>query len=193
MWSLPTLNCNCYSDIFSGVAPALPLVTQTLTLTRVQARDGVPSVTIIQQPSTANDYNLIVEFNDTTGGAAWYIIQLDFPDQGDCNCYQISATEGAALYEDYWQACFYTDGTGSLHSANADHTYDLYLFSGGPGGYSTKEDSIGWSTWIALGSGPESTGYIWTPVFGTYLQAIGQHNGTRYSVRGIRVPCEPDL
>lgn len=76
-WTLPTSFCNCYSSVFSGVAPALPLVTQTVTLTAVQARG---TVTIIQQPATANDYNLIVDFTDPQGGAAWYIVQLDFPD-----------------------------------------------------------------------------------------------------------------
>jgi|WetSurSiteA1Bulk_404760.scaffolds.fasta_scaffold31132_2 hypothetical protein len=77
LWDLPTTDCDCNSSAFLGVAPALPLVTQNVTLTPVQVRMG-GSATIIQQPSTANDYTLIVQFNDPPGGAAWYIVQLEF-------------------------------------------------------------------------------------------------------------------
>jgi hypothetical protein len=194
LWSLPTLDCNCYSDVFSGVSPALPLVTQIVTLTRVQARDGVPSVTIIQQPSTANDYKLIVEFNDITGGAAWYIIQLDFPDQGDCNCYDIIATdENSTANIDYWAVCLDNGGTGILYSENADTNYNLYLFGGGPGWFNTSGSPAiggnpGWSTWIARGA--NESGFLQPIGDGYLLTGVGVRTGnTRYTVQGKKIPC----
>jgi hypothetical protein len=81
-WSLPDpSNCGgCTSSVFTGVCPGLSAVTQTVTLNRIQYRQ---SVDIIQQPSAGNP--LIVEFNDNNyGGAAWYIIELNFPDAIPC-------------------------------------------------------------------------------------------------------------
>jgi len=72
----------CFSGVFPAVCPGLSAVTQTVTLNIIQARE---SVTIIQQPALANNYTLIVQFNDiVTGGADWYIIELDFPDANLC-------------------------------------------------------------------------------------------------------------
>lgn len=82
-WSGDPSNCNgCPSSVFSGVCPGLSTVTQTVALNIIQARQ---SVTIIQQPSAGNSYTLIVEFNDNIpGGAAWYIIELDFAAANAC-------------------------------------------------------------------------------------------------------------
>jgi probable HAF family extracellular repeat protein len=49
---------------------------QTVTLTPITARGNV---TIIQQPSAANDYTLIVGFDDKSSGSAdWYEVSLEF-------------------------------------------------------------------------------------------------------------------
>jgi hypothetical protein len=82
-WSGDPSNCGgCPSSVFSGVCPGLSAVTQPVALNIIQARQ---SVTIIQQPSAGNSYTLIVEFNDNIpGGAAWYIIELNFPDATAC-------------------------------------------------------------------------------------------------------------
>ncbi|MCU0233775.1 MAG: hypothetical protein MUE90_07075 [Thermoanaerobaculales bacterium] len=70
--------CNCFSDVFTGVNPPLPASALPVTLNIVQARAGV---SILQQPSSGNDYELIVEFNDNgPGGAAWYLIELQTAD-----------------------------------------------------------------------------------------------------------------
>jgi hypothetical protein len=72
----------CLSSVFSGVCPGISAVEQNVTLSVIQARE---SATIIQQPSVDNSYTLIVEFNDNEpGGAAWYIIKLDFPYATPC-------------------------------------------------------------------------------------------------------------
>jgi hypothetical protein len=82
-WAGDPSNCGgCYSSTFSEVCPGLGAVTQTVALNIIQARE---SVSISQQPSFGNDYTLIVEFNDNVnGGAAWYIIDLNFPTSVSC-------------------------------------------------------------------------------------------------------------
>jgi hypothetical protein len=78
VWPSPDENrdCNCVSNIFTGVTPALPAAAVVVTLTAVQAR---MSAGIIEQPSAANNYTLIVEFDDNAaGGADFYIVDLTF-------------------------------------------------------------------------------------------------------------------
>jgi len=77
-WSGDPRDCNgCYSDSFTGVSPAISAVAQTVTFNAIQAREGLA---ILQQPSSGNDYSLILEFNDNvTGGGDWYIVELDVP------------------------------------------------------------------------------------------------------------------
>jgi hypothetical protein len=84
LWSGNTNNCHgCYSDVFFRLCPGMSAVEQTVTLTTIQQRDGDP--TIIQQPLASNNYTLIVEFNDNpSGGAYWYIIELNFPYETAC-------------------------------------------------------------------------------------------------------------
>jgi hypothetical protein len=74
-----TTGCGgCNSDVFNGVNPALPALSQTVTLTPISARG---SVSIIQQPDAGNGYTLIVRFDDNgPGGAATYSIDLNVPD-----------------------------------------------------------------------------------------------------------------
>jgi hypothetical protein len=77
-WPGSPYNCSgCVSSVFTGVNPSLNAVDQTVGLNIIQARD---SVSIVQQPAAANNYTLIVEFDDNgPGGADWYIIELDAP------------------------------------------------------------------------------------------------------------------
>lgn len=64
-----------YSSVYSGLNPALPAGKVNVTLTPVQVR-GVAR--IVQQPSSANNYTLKVEFDDGLPPAAdWYEIQLN--------------------------------------------------------------------------------------------------------------------
>lgn len=64
-----------WSTVYSGLTPALPQIPQNVTLTKIQGRDDI---SIFQTPSAANDYTLIVEFNDgPTDAAAWYEARLD--------------------------------------------------------------------------------------------------------------------
>jgi hypothetical protein len=61
---------NVWSSVYTGLTPALPHIPQRITLTKVQARKDI---SILQYPSAANDYTLIVRFDDgLPGGAAWY-------------------------------------------------------------------------------------------------------------------------
>ena len=73
-WS--SVTGDVWSSAYTGLTPALPHAPQRVTLTKVQARDDVY---ILQYPSAANDYTLIVRFNDgPSGGAEWYEARVDF-------------------------------------------------------------------------------------------------------------------
>jgi hypothetical protein len=109
-------------------------------------------------------------------------------------CYDIIATdEYGNTNSDFWEVCLYDDGTGSLYSNNAETSYNLYLFGGGPGWFNTSgSPAIGgnprWTTWIARGESEAG-----------FLQPIGDGNmitgegvrieNTRYTVKGMKVPC----
>ena len=70
-------DCHCDSSTFSGV-PQLPTRPETVELTIVQARW---SASIVQQPDAANDYTLVLEFNDDPpAGADWYEVALTYTD-----------------------------------------------------------------------------------------------------------------
>lgn len=59
-----------YSSVFTGLTPPLPADGQPLLLTALNARG---SVSIVEQPSLANAYALVLEFNDVPiGSAVWY-------------------------------------------------------------------------------------------------------------------------
>lgn len=64
------------SDKFTGLSAPLAAVEQTVTLTANHVRD---MAAIIQQPAAANGYTLIVDFDDTSsGGAYWYEVSLEY-------------------------------------------------------------------------------------------------------------------
>ena len=64
------------SEQFTDLDAPLAAVDQTVTLEAIDVRDGA---TIVQQPTAANDYTLIVDFNDSvSGGAYWYELSLEY-------------------------------------------------------------------------------------------------------------------
>jgi len=69
------------SSVFTGLVPLLDAGIQTVELEVLSARR---EVWIVEQPSAANDYAVIVEFNDNMAIAAdWYTIRLDYvPEPG---------------------------------------------------------------------------------------------------------------
>jgi hypothetical protein len=73
-------DCKCSSSTYTGI-PALAKAdteqsSDAVSLRVITARGNV---TLVQQPTAANDYTLIVEMDDNVpGGAAWYEIQLNY-------------------------------------------------------------------------------------------------------------------
>lgn len=66
----------CTSSLFDGLTPPLPAAEQQVILTALDARH---EVAIAQQPSAANDFTLIIDFDDVQpSGSAWYVIEIDF-------------------------------------------------------------------------------------------------------------------
>jgi hypothetical protein len=116
--------------------------------------------------------------------------------EGDIKyCYEITATEDdGTTYTDNWYVCARPDGSGYLCSDNLGSCSAilLYAFSGGPGGYKTERgpSQAEWPAFVAKDATGNNVGYIWTPVYGAYLQAIGVRNGIKYTVEGTQVlPC----
>lgn len=68
-------DCNCDSSSYEGI-PNLAKTGQAVWLDVIQGRGAVY---IIQQPSTTNNYTLIVELDDNPfDGAAWYEVDLGY-------------------------------------------------------------------------------------------------------------------
>ena len=80
-WSAPppdNIRRHELSSVFTGLLPEFPELEQTVQLTSVQVRR---EASIVQQPSEANDYTLVVEFNDNSaGGSDMYTLRLDYRD-----------------------------------------------------------------------------------------------------------------
>jgi len=67
------------SSIFAGLDPGLPATALTVALTVEEARE---SLTIDQQPTAANGYQLVLDFDDVNeGSSAYYEGQLSFTTQ----------------------------------------------------------------------------------------------------------------
>jgi hypothetical protein len=68
-------DCQCFSDIFTGVAPVLPQTEMSVNLRVIQSRF---ETSIVQLPTAGNDFTLIIEFNDNPpGGADIYIAEIE--------------------------------------------------------------------------------------------------------------------
>jgi|WetSurMetagenome_2_1015567.scaffolds.fasta_scaffold22406_3 hypothetical protein len=76
------------SEQFTDLNAPLAAVDQTVTLEAIDVRDAA---TIVQQPAAANGYTLIVDFDDSvSGGAYWYELSLAYIAPPE-----LSAAEGA--------------------------------------------------------------------------------------------------
>lgn len=65
----------CTSDVWNGTPAPLPLVPSTAHIVVQSARGAV---TILEQPSAANGFRVVLEFDDNyLGGAAWYDVDLE--------------------------------------------------------------------------------------------------------------------
>lgn len=62
------------SSTFTGLAPGLPSQDMDVQFTALQARS---SLTMLQYPSSTNNYTIMLDFNDDpVGSDAWYTAQL---------------------------------------------------------------------------------------------------------------------
>lgn len=71
--------CNCYSDVFAGVVPAIPQTATDFAVTWT----GRGPVTLEELPAAGNGYTLRVRFDDVApGGADVYdaLITYEYPD-----------------------------------------------------------------------------------------------------------------
>lgn len=68
-------NCDCYSDTFTGVSPALLDLAFTLDLRLVEGRG---TVSVVQNPAVSNDYTSILQFDDRDQvNGDRYIVEFD--------------------------------------------------------------------------------------------------------------------
>jgi phosphatidylserine/phosphatidylglycerophosphate/cardiolipin synthase-like enzyme len=76
-------DCHCPSSSTEGI-PALPEKAQIVRLRPLEVRDRAE---IVQQPSAANDYTLVLELDDNpSSGADWYEVELSYESQPlDCS------------------------------------------------------------------------------------------------------------
>jgi hypothetical protein len=102
-------HCECFSDIFEGVDPALSRKSANYELEEVQARRPV---TIFQFPEAENDYTLIIEFYDDVGDSDDYEVILKFDSQ-----FEINAGLNDAWYDPV------TDGQGFFITVFPDLGY----------------------------------------------------------------------
>jgi hypothetical protein len=73
-------DCYCYSSVFKGVKPVLHPNNPPLEINVLQGRGAV---SIAEYPSKANQYALVIEFDDDPyGGPAMYQIQIVFRSGG---------------------------------------------------------------------------------------------------------------
>lgn len=72
---LENRDCGCLSDVYDGLAVALPAASASATVTEIQARG---SASIVEEPSAGNNYTLVFEVNDNgLGGSDDYIVEVD--------------------------------------------------------------------------------------------------------------------
>lgn len=82
-WTVPgELRCGgCYSSVFEDLSPPFPQRDVTVELYVIKSRY---MTTIVQYPTAANDYTLIIEFNDNPpGGDDWYEVEVRIYALGD--------------------------------------------------------------------------------------------------------------
>jgi hypothetical protein len=73
-------NCNCYSSTFISSSTLVPQTGTIATLNILRARG---SVSILQQPTRANNYTLIIDLNDDPiPGGDYYTVHITFKPNG---------------------------------------------------------------------------------------------------------------
>ena len=117
---------------------------------------------------------------------------LVFAQAAPCTCYDVLVThENSDTFTDSWEIC--TDEVemvGKLWSEEADNTYSLQVFGGGP---STPSFDItpSWTSWV-IGGYDGTSGYMWTTCDGIFIFAQGHNEGIRYIAKGSKVPCDEE-
>jgi len=75
----------CFSDVLAGLLPGIPDLSQLAVINPISVRG---TCSVIEQPQPANNYRVVVEFDDNTWfGADWYEIDLVLePSLGEPYC-----------------------------------------------------------------------------------------------------------
>lgn len=68
-------NCNCMSDMYTSISPAIPRSPMVMDVVDWTARDRI---ILIQEPSAQNSYTTILEFEDDPSGDSLYMVELTF-------------------------------------------------------------------------------------------------------------------
>ena len=102
-------------------------------------------------------------------------------------CYTVTVTyDDTTSHGEFWNVCLNDDGTGNLAGI-----YPLYLFGGGPIGFSFDAHPR-WTKWVINSSIIPVSGDIWTDVFGIFLNGegyAGAPQNSRWIAKGTKVPC----
>jgi len=68
-----------YSAKFESLKPPLPASSASRALVEIKRIAGRGKISIIEQPSSSNDYTLIIEFNDNSfKGPGYYIVDVAY-------------------------------------------------------------------------------------------------------------------
>ncbi len=68
-----------YSAKFESLKPPLPASSASRAPVEIKRITGRGKISIIEQPSSSNDYKLIVEFNDDSfKGPGYYIVDVTY-------------------------------------------------------------------------------------------------------------------
>ena len=73
---LENRDCNCLSDIYDGIDPPFPV--EPFVVTRFKILQGRGNINIVQQPTGANQFTLIVEIDDHQSGDDKYILNVTY-------------------------------------------------------------------------------------------------------------------
>jgi|GEM_PF-3491822 len=68
-------DCNCSSDAFDGVRPAIPAQVRNVELALIEARSPV---VVAEQPAPDNDFAVVLDFDDVQSSSARYVVELRF-------------------------------------------------------------------------------------------------------------------
>jgi len=106
-----------------------------------------------------------------------------------CTCYDVVVThENGTPYNDSWEICTdEVDMDGELWSEEADKSYGLHVFGGGPS-TASFDMTPSWTSWVV--SGDDTSGHMWTTCDGVVIYAQGHNEGIRYIAKGSKVPCD---